>query len=180
MKHLYIQNKILKNYFCYQINRVARQLLEGKNFVVLRNQSDSASLFLNSEPVKPGDSRVLRANDLIGLFESSFTVFTYFDPNDNDQAKYANSLTDRYILMKTLGAGAFAETKLAFCRENNEPRAIKIIKKDSVDDSKVLEKEAQVLQAAAHKLVIKLYEVIDSASHLFIVMELAGGGANAQ
>ena len=45
-----------------------------------------------------------------------------------------------------------------------------------MDDSKVLEKEAQVLQAAAHKLVIKLYEVIDSASHLFIVMELAGGG----
>ena len=147
-------------------------LAGGKLFGTLSNKSASRKLFLNEELVNPGEWRFLRRNDQIGIFESSLTVFHFYDNTDNDHAEHTEALKKKYILLKTLGTGAFAKTVLAFLRDKKEARAIKIIKKDDIVNSKMLKNEIETLKASAHEYIIKLHDVIETTRYLYLVMEL--------
>jgi 5'-AMP-activated protein kinase catalytic alpha subunit len=84
-----------------------------------------------------------------------------------------------YVLFSTLGVGTFGKVKLAEHVITGQKVAIKIINKQKMHQMNMHEKlsrEINILKTMAHPHVIRMYELIDSPTELFMVMEYVSGG----
>mmetsp|Transcript_33338 Transcript_33338/g.81855 ORF Transcript_33338/g.81855 Transcript_33338/m.81855 type:complete len:549 (-) Transcript_33338:171-1817(-) len=86
---------------------------------------------------------------------------------------------DHYVLGKTLGIGSFGKVKLAVHKETSIKVAIKVLNKKKVqalDMNDKVWREINVLKLFSHPHIIRLYEVIDSPTDIYVVMEYVSGG----
>ncbi|CAM9389708.1 unnamed protein product, partial [Phaeothamnion confervicola] len=84
-----------------------------------------------------------------------------------------------YRLSKTLGIGAFGKVKLGEHMITGHKVAVKILNKGKIQALEMDEKvrrEINILKLCKHPHIIRLYEVIDTPSDIFVVMEHAPGG----
>lgn len=84
-----------------------------------------------------------------------------------------------YRLGKTLGLGAFSKVKLAIHELTGEKVAIKILnrkKLKKMDMGAKVRREIEILKMFDHPHIIRLYEVIDTPSDIYCVMEYIEGG----
>ncbi|KAK9290749.1 hypothetical protein L1049_008925 [Liquidambar formosana] len=83
-----------------------------------------------------------------------------------------------YRLVKTLGRGAFGKVKLAFHILTGLKVAIKIFELRSINDSSAerVRREINIMKLFAHPHVVRLYEVIETRSRIYVVMELMDSG----
>ena len=86
-----------------------------------------------------------------------------------------------YLLGETIGKGAFAKVKLATHIPTQEKVAIKILDKQKLSHHQTqsdvvrIKKEINILKQLRHKNIIQLYEIMESQSNLYIVMEYCEG-----
>ncbi|XP_072303775.1 SNF-related serine/threonine-protein kinase-like [Eucyclogobius newberryi] len=83
-----------------------------------------------------------------------------------------------YDLDKTLGRGHFAVVKLARHVFTGERVAVKVIDKTKLDPVARghLFQEVRCMKLVQHPNVVRLYEVIDTATKLYLILELGDGG----
>ncbi|XP_039876628.1 SNF-related serine/threonine-protein kinase-like [Simochromis diagramma] len=83
-----------------------------------------------------------------------------------------------YDLDKTLGRGHFAVVKLARHVFTGEKVAVKVIDKMKLDPVARghLFQEVRCMKMVQHPNVVRLYEVIDTATKLYLILELGDGG----
>jgi 5'-AMP-activated protein kinase catalytic alpha subunit len=84
-----------------------------------------------------------------------------------------------YRLGKTLGIGAFGKVKLAHHIITGLKVAVKILNKGKIKHMEMAEKvrrEINILKMCTHPHICRLYEVIDTPSDIFVVMEFVPGG----
>jgi len=84
-----------------------------------------------------------------------------------------------YAVGKTLGEGTFGKVKKGIHKLTGIPVAIKILEKARIVDLADVERvkrEIHILTRVRHPNVIRLYEVIDSPRHIFLIMEFVPGG----
>ncbi|XP_060820291.1 maternal embryonic leucine zipper kinase-like [Bombus pascuorum] len=90
--------------------------------------------------------------------------------------RYA-ALKGLYDLEKTIGSGGFAKVKLATHIATGEKVAIKIMDKTSLgDDLPRVKLEVQALKTLLHQHICRLYQVIETESHYFMIIEYCSGG----
>ncbi|XP_044269676.1 maternal embryonic leucine zipper kinase-like [Tribolium madens] len=90
--------------------------------------------------------------------------------------RYAE-LKGLYEVEKTIGCGGFAKVKLATHVATGEKVAIKIMNKTGLgDDLPRVKLELKALKSFSHQHICKLYQVIESETHFFIVIEYCSGG----
>jgi len=85
----------------------------------------------------------------------------------------------QYRLGKTLGIGAFGKVKLGQHLITGQKVAIKILNKGKIKHMEMAEKvrrEINILKMCTHPHIIRLYEVIDTPSDIFVIMEYVAGG----
>ena len=85
----------------------------------------------------------------------------------------------QYKLGKTLGIGAFGKVKLAHHMPTGQKVAIKILNKGKIKHMEMAEKvrrEINILKMCTHPHIIRLYEVIDTPTDIFVIMEFVSGG----
>lgn len=85
----------------------------------------------------------------------------------------------QYRLGKTLGIGAFGKVKLAHHLVTGLKVAVKILNKGKIKHMEMAEKvrrEINILKMCTHPHIIRLYEVIDTPSDIFVIMEFVPGG----
>ncbi|GAA6227736.1 putative CBL-interacting protein kinase 27 [Lates japonicus] len=89
-----------------------------------------------------------------------------------------SDLSGLYHLGRTLGRGHFAVVKLARHVNTGQLVAVKMIDKTKLDvmATSHLLQEVRCMRRVQHPNVVRLYEVIDTATTLYLVMELAEGG----
>lgn len=84
-----------------------------------------------------------------------------------------------YIFGKTLGTGSTGKVKLAKNLLTGEIVAIKIVRKDYLDNKPSLKKkmrrEISVLKVLSHPNLMSLIDVFEIETHLFLVMEFVDG-----
>lgn len=84
-----------------------------------------------------------------------------------------------YIFGKTLGTGSTGKVKLAKNLETDEIVAIKIVRKDFLENKPSLKKkmrrEISVLKVLKHPNLMSLIDVFEIETHLFLVMEFVDG-----
>ncbi|XP_056629651.1 maternal embryonic leucine zipper kinase-like [Diorhabda sublineata] len=90
--------------------------------------------------------------------------------------RFAN-LKGFYEIEKTIGCGGFAKVKLATHLATGEKVAIKIMDKAllGVDLARV-KMEISALKSVSHENICKLFQVIETDTHMFLVMEYCSGG----
>ncbi|XP_061162717.1 serine/threonine-protein kinase MARK2-like isoform X2 [Saccostrea echinata] len=83
-----------------------------------------------------------------------------------------------YDLEETIGKGHFAVVKLARHVFTNEKVAVKVIDKTKLDDisKSHLFQEVRCMKLVQHPNVVRLYEVIDTQTKLYLILELGDGG----
>lgn len=87
------------------------------------------------------------------------------------------ALKGLYEVDKTIGCGGFAKVKLATHLATGEKVAIKIMDKGILGaDLPRVKLELKALQNLSHENICKLYQMIETESHFFIVMEYCSGG----
>uniref|UniRef100_A0A8D9F7R7 non-specific serine/threonine protein kinase n=1 Tax=Cacopsylla melanoneura TaxID=428564 RepID=A0A8D9F7R7_9HEMI len=86
-------------------------------------------------------------------------------------------LRNQYILERTIGSGGFAKVKLATHVLTGEKVAIKIMKKATLgEDLPRVKLEIDALKNISHQHICKLFQVIETSSHIFMVIEYCPGG----
>mmetsp|Transcript_21187 Transcript_21187/g.36379 ORF Transcript_21187/g.36379 Transcript_21187/m.36379 type:complete len:717 (+) Transcript_21187:149-2299(+) len=85
-----------------------------------------------------------------------------------------------FILGKTLGVGSTGKVKLGIHKDTGQKVAIKIVKKEFLESKpslrKKVEREIAVMKLIDHPNVLRLFDVFETISHLFLVLEHIEGG----
>ncbi|XP_055934237.1 serine/threonine-protein kinase NIM1-like [Argiope bruennichi] len=83
-----------------------------------------------------------------------------------------------YRLYRDVGKGNFSKVKMAVHYLTKEKVAVKIIDKTKLQpkSKQMLSKEISAMESIQHPHIIRLYEVIETPSKLFLAMEFAEGG----
>mmetsp|Transcript_148977 Transcript_148977/g.260342 ORF Transcript_148977/g.260342 Transcript_148977/m.260342 type:complete len:448 (-) Transcript_148977:1922-3265(-) len=86
-----------------------------------------------------------------------------------------------FQLGKTLGSGTFGKVKYAV--DTKDPAqttyAVKMLNRKSIEEQGMedqLKSEIAIMKMLSHQNVVKMFQVIQSASHVYIVLELITGG----
>ncbi|CAN8000431.1 unnamed protein product [Ixodes pacificus] len=97
-------------------------------------------------------------------------------PKSNNH--YDPKIAGLYDLGDTLGRGHFAVVKLARHVFTGEQVAVKVIDKTKLDDvSRAhLFQEVRCMKLVQHPNVVRLYEVIDTQTKLYLILEYGDGG----
>ncbi|PFH32004.1 putative histone kinase SNF1 [Besnoitia besnoiti] len=85
----------------------------------------------------------------------------------------------QYTLGETIGEGTFGKVKLGVHVATQEQVAIKILEKSRIkeaDDVERVVREIHILQTVKHPHVVRLFEIIETQQHLYLIMEYASGG----
>jgi 5'-AMP-activated protein kinase catalytic alpha subunit len=85
----------------------------------------------------------------------------------------------RYELGKVLGSGNYSKVKLAIDVETNTKWALKIIDKEQLQRERMeeqLKREIAVLKQLKHPFIVGLREVMQTANHIYLVLQLVTGG----
>ncbi|XP_057644440.1 sperm motility kinase X-like [Chionomys nivalis] len=85
------------------------------------------------------------------------------------------TITDHYAILNTLGKGAFAEVKLACHLLTNMKVAVKILANGEESDVNN-RKELNFMKELDHPYIIKLFHIITSKDHTYMVLEFAAHG----
>ncbi|CAB1318594.1 unnamed protein product [Coregonus sp. 'balchen'] len=83
-----------------------------------------------------------------------------------------------YKVRGEIGSGTFSRVKMAFHVLTKDKVAIKVLDKTRLDvqAQRLLSREISCMEALQHANVVRLYEVVESHSRLYLVMEYASGG----
>ena len=89
-----------------------------------------------------------------------------------------NKIAGLYDLEETIGKGHFAVVKLARHVFTGEKVAVKVIDKTKLDETSRdhLFQEVRCMKLVQHPNVVRLYEVIDTQTKLYLILELGDGG----
>ena len=92
--------------------------------------------------------------------------------------RYDGKIAGLYDLEETIGRGHFAVVKLARHVFTGERVAVKVIDKTKLDDVSRdhLFQEVRCMKLVQHPNVVRLYEVIDTHTKLYLILELGDGG----
>uniref|UniRef100_A0A8C5A8X5 Maternal embryonic leucine zipper kinase n=1 Tax=Gadus morhua TaxID=8049 RepID=A0A8C5A8X5_GADMO len=89
----------------------------------------------------------------------------------------AEELYRHYEVYETIGSGGFAKVKLGRHLLTGEKVAIKIMnKKELGEDLPRVQVEIEAMKNLSHQHVCRLYQVIETTSKIFIVLEYCPGG----
>ncbi|XP_023124969.2 maternal embryonic leucine zipper kinase [Amphiprion ocellaris] len=98
-------------------------------------------------------------------------------PVERTEQRGAEELHKYYEVYETIGSGGFAKVKLGRHILTGEKVAIKIMnKKDLGDDLPRVKVEIEAMKNLSHQHVCRLYQVIETSTQIFIVLEYCPGG----
>lgn len=85
---------------------------------------------------------------------------------------------DHYQIGQLLGQGAFGEVRKCINRKSRVIRAVKLIKKESMnkEEEQSFKYEISILKRLDHPNILKLYEIFEDEKRYYLVTELCKGG----
>nr|AFN89137.1 sucrose non-fermenting 1 [Mesembryanthemum crystallinum] len=98
---------------------------------------------------------------------------------DGQSGRGVDVFLQNYNLGKTLGIGSFGKVKIAEHKLTGHKVAIKILNRRKIKNMEMEEKvrrEIKILRLFMHPHIIRLYEVIETPSDIYVVMEYVRSG----
>ncbi|KAG5260648.1 hypothetical protein AALO_G00294900 [Alosa alosa] len=99
------------------------------------------------------------------------------EETDEENREVSCLISERYEVGRVIGDGNFAVVKECVERTTGQEYALKIIDKAKCSGKEhLIANEVAILRRVRHPSIIMLIEEVDTASHLYLVMELVKGG----
>uniref|UniRef100_A0A8C0C572 Serine/threonine-protein kinase DCLK2 n=1 Tax=Balaenoptera musculus TaxID=9771 RepID=A0A8C0C572_BALMU len=137
----------------------------------------------SSSPTSPGSFRGLKQNSAHGRSSSNVNGGPELDrcmsPEgvNGNRCSESSTLLEKYKIGKVIGDGNFAVVKECMDRSTGKEFALKIIDKAKCCGKEhLIENEVSILRRVKHPNIIMLVEEMETATELFLVMELVKGG----
>eukprot|EP00171_Calliarthron_tuberculosum_P009195 IDg9195t1 len=94
------------------------------------------------------------------------------------KAASEKSIKDYYGFVKVLGEGHFGKVLLGRDHRTGESFAVKVIRKNKkeVRSAQLIQREMDILRLVNHKNIVRLYDLFDTESKLYFVLECMKGG----
>ncbi|PRD29536.1 UNVERIFIED_CONTAM: Serine/threonine-protein kinase NIM1 [Trichonephila clavipes] len=131
---------------------------------------------ISDESTISSASSLVGANQNLSMYDQGIDKLIH-----DDRWKKETTLGTRisfYRLYRDVGKGNFSKVKMAVHYLTKEKVAVKIIDKTKLQpkSKQMLSKEISAMESIQHPHIIRLYEVIETPSKLFLAMEFAEGG----
>nr|XP_012325478.1 serine/threonine-protein kinase DCLK2 [Aotus nancymaae] len=137
----------------------------------------------SSSPTSPGSFRGLKQISAHGRSSSNANGGPELDrcisPEgvNGNRCSESSTLLEKYKIGKVIGDGNFAVVKECIDRSTGKEFALKIIDKAKCCGKEhLIENEVSILRRVKHPNIIMLVEEMETATELFLVMELVKGG----
>ncbi|XP_035887767.1 serine/threonine-protein kinase DCLK2 isoform X5 [Phyllostomus discolor] len=137
----------------------------------------------SSSPTSPGSFRGLKQISAQGRSSSNINGGPELDrclsPEgvNGNRCSESSTLLEKYKIGKVIGDGNFAVVKECVDRSTGKEFALKIIDKAKCCGKEhLIENEVSILRRVKHPNIIMLVEEMETATELFLVMELVKGG----
>ncbi|CAI2722437.1 unnamed protein product [Schistosoma spindalis] len=126
--------------------------------------------------VSPSGVRLIRKTSCTGTNDQATNSSFQHNPDRKSLRDQPN--VGKYKLIRTLGRGNFAKVKLAQHVSTGREVAVKVIDKTQLNQAslKKLFREVNIMKMLNHPNIVRLYEVIESERHVYLVMEYAENG----
>ncbi|XP_047390091.1 serine/threonine-protein kinase MARK2-like [Sciurus carolinensis] len=86
-----------------------------------------------------------------------------------------DALAGQYRVLGDIGQGSFGAVRLARHILTGTEVAVKVLAKGQLGPASIAS-EVEIMKAVEHPNVVQLFQVLETASHVYLVMEYAGGG----
>jgi len=95
---------------------------------------------------------------------------------DKENSSEAHKMIGNYYVVKTVGQGSYGKVKLCYHKDTKANVAIKILQKVRMKPQELdrARRETEILTKLQHPHIAKLFEVLETDEHMYIVMEYAG------
>jgi tRNA A-37 threonylcarbamoyl transferase component Bud32/Ca2+-binding EF-hand superfamily protein len=167
-------------------------VLIGKDIYYYKNEKKDEMLGMHNLSgcfVKENGEKKL-ADEKMYSISVIFTgkIRNYYCYDKSSALKWSNSLKqaigysnffDFYEMLDDIGEGKFGLVKLGVHKKTKERVAIKIIKKESMQnaaDVELVKSEIDIMKLCRHPNIVKLLDHFENAEYIFIVMEHLTGG----
>ena len=133
-------------------NKQSSKKKEGKD-EILNYSLSSMNLHINKDDFKKGKKMEIHIKD-------------------------KDKLLKEYKFLKKIGQGTFGVVVLGIHIRTNEKVAIKILEKEKIvekADFQRIKKEIEILKLMRHNNIVQLYNVIDTLTHIYLIMEYVNG-----
>ncbi|KAK9474337.1 kinase-like domain-containing protein [Dipodascopsis tothii] len=135
--------------------------------------------FLNGARMPKHKSCILCQGDEIGVafgIPDDEIKFMVQIPRTPSEAVVLEGVYAAYDIREELGKGAFARVKKGIERSTGNTYAIKIIAKRRIMTGLAIKREVNILMKLNHPSIVKLKELYEDATHIYLVMEYVAGG----
>lgn len=98
--------------------------------------------------------------------------------DDNSCATTAN--LEDFVIGKVIGQGAYAVVRIGLHKSTDKCVAIKIYEKSKLVEPqrrKSVKREIKLMERMSHPNICSLFDVLETSTQLFIIMEFVGGGS---
>lgn len=111
------------------------------------------------------------------------TTIAFFAPTDEAHERWlkalravSTSVFDFYDKGKLIGRGAYSEVFIGHDKIRNELCAIKVLKRPDAEHAKLIDREVLVLHMLNHPNIVQIYDIFDTSTKTYVVMEYLAGG----
>jgi hypothetical protein len=138
--------------------------------------------FVKGLAIGKGKSVMLNDGDDVVLIKSKEEKIGYKIVILSGESKEPNEAEKKYKFGDVLGTGAFAVVKKCVDKLTGQLYAVKVIDKKKFaliqqsQRSESLMDEVNILRAANHDAIIKLYDLIETPTTMYLILELVEGG----
>lgn len=87
-----------------------------------------------------------------------------------------SNIQDLYTMQHVVGEGSFGSVRAAKVKATGALRAVKSILKGKKKRMTMLKTEIEITKMVDHPNIIKLYEIFEDVTHIYLVMEFCSGG----
>ncbi|KAK9322662.1 kinase-like domain-containing protein [Lipomyces orientalis] len=155
--------------------------------IVLIEDVSTNGTYLNQSRLPRKRSCILTQGDEVGLGmgvpQDEIRFLMNFGPaflRGRQQQVQENTLETgiygRYDMRDTIGKGAFATVRKAVDRATGEVFAVKVIPRRRIMAGLAVKREVEILMRLNHPHIVKLKELFEDRSNVYLVMEYVAGG----
>ena len=108
---------------------------------------------------------------------------SFYAPSDDAHERWLKALQavsasvfDFYDKGKLIGRGAYSEVFIGRDKIRNELCAIKVLQRPDAEHAKLIDREVMVLHMLNHQNIVQIYDIFDTSTKTYVVMEFLAGG----
>ncbi|KAJ2063234.1 hypothetical protein GGI17_001845 [Coemansia sp. S146] len=156
---------------------------ESRDLLIVCEDLSSNGTFWNGKKIGKGKSVILTHGDVIEIKKGYFFTYLQLPKVRPGNSKEVDPIDSKYQITETvLGKGTFAEIRLVYRKDTQQQLAVKVMEKRNFTANGTAGggtnyiHEINLLRGIKHPNIVRVFDVAETARHVYIFMPLLRGG----